>query len=131
MVKKVLQKVTVHPPPGRPSWSAEDNLPLIYLGWGRRDFAKNPLPVHYDRGTSYYIVLSGEIVLSTDKIQKTLKGPTAIFIDSDCPYGISQKKVKTLASLFGSGRTTPPFLTFKLATTAFFICNSRRLLSRL
>lgn len=92
-------KVTVHPPPGRPSWGGQGNLPLIYLGWGRRDFAKNPLPVHYDRGTNYFILVSGEIELSVGNEQKIVQGPSAILIDSDCRFGITQKRRETVGIL--------------------------------
>ena len=94
-----ISKVTVHPPPGRPSWGGQGNLPLIYLGWGRRDFAKNPLPVHYDRGTNYFILVSGEIVLSVGNEQKVVQGPNAILIDSDCRFGITQKRRETVSIL--------------------------------
>lgn len=87
----VPSKVTVHPPPGRPSWGGRGNLPLIYLGWGQRDFAQSPLAVHYDRGTSYYILVSGEILLTAGKERRAVQGPTAFLIDSDCPFGISQE----------------------------------------
>ena len=85
-------KVTLHPPPGRPSWGGRGNLPLIYLGWGQRNFARNPLPEHYDRGTSYYILVSGEILLTSGAERHEVKGPTAMLIDSDYPFGITQSR---------------------------------------
>lgn len=85
-------KVTIYPPPGRPSWGGRGNLPLIYLGWGRRNFAKNPLPAHYDRGTSYYILVGGEIVLTAGTKKLPVQGPTALLIDSDCFFGITQTR---------------------------------------
>lgn len=91
-MKESVAKVTVHPPPGHPSWGGQGNLPLIYLGWGRRDFGKNPLPVHYDRGTNYFILLRGEIVLTVGEERKVVWGPTAILIDSDCRFGITQAR---------------------------------------
>jgi len=96
---KPISKVTVHPPPGRPSWGGKGNLPLIYLGWGRRDFGKSPLPFHYDRGTNYFILMSGEIVLSLGKETRTVRGSTAILIDSDCPFGITQDQLENVSIL--------------------------------
>lgn len=89
---EALPKVTIHPPPGRPSWGGHGNLPLIYLGWGRRDFEQNPLPAHHDRGTNYFILVSGEIVLRAGAERQTIAGPTAILIDSDCLFGITQAR---------------------------------------
>lgn len=87
-----IPKVTIYPPPGRPSWGGRGNLPLIYLGWGERDFARNPLPAHYDRGTSYYILVSGQVILTVGAEQLPVQGPTALLIDSDCLFGITQTR---------------------------------------
>ncbi len=85
-------KVTIHPPPGRPSWGGQGNLPLIYLGWGRRDFARHPLPVHCDLGTSYFLLFSGQILLTSGQEQSLVRGPKALLIDSDCLFGITQTR---------------------------------------
>jgi len=83
-------KRTMSPPPGRPSWGGGDDLPLIYLGWGHRDFARDPLAIHYDRGTNYYILLQGEIQLTTEQATQTVRGPVALVLDPECAFGISQ-----------------------------------------
>ena len=95
----VPSKVTIHPPPGRPSWGSRGNLPLVYLGWGQRDFSKYPLAVHYDQGTSYYILVSGEILLTAGAKRQAVQGPTALLIDSDCPFGIQQTHSETVKIL--------------------------------
>lgn len=100
-------KVTIPPPPGRPSWKGGDNLPLIYLGWGRRDFAKNPLPVHYDLGTSYYILASGRVLLTAGEESRAIEGPTALLIDSDCPFGIQQARSERVEILVWVWRQRP------------------------
>ena len=115
---KPVSKVTVHPPPGRPSWGGHGNLPLIYLGWGRRDFAKNPLPVHYDRGTNYFILVSGEIVLSVGNEQKVVQGPSAILIDSDCRFGITQKRRETVSILVWVWKNRPQLPELQLTEGA-------------
>lgn len=89
---KTSPKVTVHPPPGRPSWGGQGNLPLIYLGWGRRDFERHPLPVHYDRGTNYFILIRGEIVLRAGVEERIVRGPAAFLVDTDCRFGITQAR---------------------------------------
>lgn len=94
-----IPKGTVIPPPGRPSWGGGDDLPLLYLGWGQRDFAKDPLAIHYDLGTNYYILLSGEIVVTTDQASLTVRGPVALVFDSGCAFGISQAKRATVEIL--------------------------------
>ncbi|MFN6016067.1 MAG: helix-turn-helix domain-containing protein [Verrucomicrobiota bacterium] len=108
-------KVTVHPPPGRPSWGGEGNLPLIYLGWGRRDFKRHPLPVHYDRGTNYFVLVSGEIVLTAGNDQQTIQGPAAIFIDSDCRFGITQARRENVNILVWVWKARPDLPELRLA----------------
>lgn len=82
----------IRPPPGRPSWGGGEGLPLLYLGWGQRDFAKDPLALHYDLGTNYYLLLEGEIVVTTDHSVRVVKGPVAMLFDGGCAFGIHQAK---------------------------------------
>jgi AraC-like DNA-binding protein len=85
-----IPKGTLSPPPGRPSWGGGEELPLLYLGWGQRDFAKDPLAFHYDLGTNYYLVLRGEVVVTTESTTQTVRGPVALLFDPGCAFGISQ-----------------------------------------
>jgi len=65
-------------------------LPLIYLGWGGRDFQQAPLALHCDRATNYYIVLRGEIIVTTAETRRTVRGPTALLVDPGCVFGLTQ-----------------------------------------
>ena len=94
-----IPKGTLSPPQGRPSWGGGDDLPLLYLGWGQRDFAKDPLAIHRDLGTNYYLLLSGEIVVTTDGSTQTVRGPVALLFDSECAFGITQAKRATVEIL--------------------------------
>lgn len=91
-MKTAIPKGTINPPPGRPSWGGSDDLPLLYLGWGQRDFAKDPLAIHYDLGTNYYLILSGEVVLTTEISTQLVRGPVALLFDPACAFGITQPK---------------------------------------
>lgn len=90
MIKAYLKK-TLSPPAGRPNWRSQTELPLIYLGWGQRDFFKHPLDIHCDFGTNYYFLVRGKIKLHVSGQTKTLKGPTLCLFDPDCPFGITQE----------------------------------------
>lgn len=74
-------------------------MPLLYLGWGQRDFAKDPLANHYDLGTNYYILLSGEILVITGESTQVARGPVALLFDPGCAFGISQSKRATVEIL--------------------------------
>lgn len=80
------------PPPGRPSWRGQSDLPLLYLGWGLRDFRKAPLPIHCDHATNYYILKSGEFDVETVGRKRAVRGPAALLFDSDCAFGLTQTR---------------------------------------
>lgn len=98
---------TIWPPKGSPNWGGRDDLPLIYLGWGRRDFASDPLAIHYDRGTNHFLILHGEIIVTTGQSEKTVRAPTALLFDGDCAFGISQSKPATVEILVWVWRGRP------------------------
>lgn len=85
-----IPKCTIPPPPGRPSWGGGEELPLLYLGWGQRDFARDPVAVHRDLGTNYYILLRGEVEVGAAGADHVFRGPVALFFDPECAFGISQ-----------------------------------------
>lgn len=90
MVKSLQEGPLISPLPGRPCWRGLGDLPLIYLGWGGRDFAQAPLGLHCDRATDYYIVLRGEIIVTTASTRRVVRGPTGLLIDHDCVFGLTQ-----------------------------------------
>ena len=98
---------TQSPPPGRPSWGGRDDLPLIYLGWGPRNFATDPLPVHYDLGTNYFVFLRGEIVVVAGDSSKVIRAPAALLVDPDCAFGITQTKMSPVEILVWVWRGRP------------------------
>ena len=100
------------PPPGRPSWRGQKELALIYLGWGRRDFAKDPVAVHRDRGSNYYVVLRGEIIVRVGNSAQVVRGPAALIFDPDCAFGLKQAPGKTAEILvwIWNGRPLSPEL---------------------
>lgn len=90
-------KVTLSPPAGRPSWRGTKELPLVYLGWGMRDFRENPVDVHRDLGTNYYLILKGEVeVFAESGGTKMVKGPVLCLFDAECPFGIRQKSANAV-----------------------------------
>ncbi|MGO9517751.1 MAG: helix-turn-helix domain-containing protein [Candidatus Korobacteraceae bacterium] len=70
-------------------------MDLIYLGWGKRDFAKDPVIVHRDRGSNYYILLHGEIILTVSGSAHIVRGPSALIFDPGCAFGLSARNRKT------------------------------------
>jgi AraC-like DNA-binding protein len=107
---KHIPRGPIIPPPGRPSWGGGDDLQLYYLGWGQRDFSKDPLAIHYDIGTNYFILLKGEIVVTSGAKSQIVRGPVAMIFDPQCAFGITQGTRATVEILVWIWRG-PPILT--------------------
>ena len=122
---QAILKGTVIPPPGRPSWGGGDDLPLLYLGWGQRDFAKDPLAIHYDLGTNYYVLLSGEIVVTTGNSTQIIRGPVALLFDPGCAFGISQSKRATVEILVWIWQGQPTLSELRPQPGGFLALNLR------
>ena len=63
---------------------------MLYLGWGRRDFARDPLAVHFDRGADYHILLRGEIVITVGTTRHVVRAPSALIFNPNFAFGITQ-----------------------------------------
>lgn len=99
--------VTIKPPQGRPCWVSHGDLPLMYLGWGKRDFARFPLARHYDIGTSFYLVTKGDITLITSESEQPITAPCACIIDKECLFGVSSGHSSTVEILVWVWRDPP------------------------
>lgn len=88
--------VNLLPPPGRPSWKGGMDLPLAYLGWGRRDFAADPVSVHRDVGMHMYLLLDGRVEMVAPGGVVLLRAPYACLIDMNCPFGLRRGAAEIL-----------------------------------
>ncbi len=120
-----IPKGTLPPPPGRPSWGGGNDLPLLYLGWGQRDFAKDPLAIHHDLGTNYYVLLSGEIIVTTGLTSQIVRGPVALMFDPDCAFGITQSKRATVEILVWIWQGQPVLTELRPGPGGFMALNLR------
>ncbi len=114
-----IPKGTVIPPPGRPNWGGGNDLPLLYLGWGQRDFAREPLAMHYDLGTNYYVILRGEINVITESETHVVQGPVVLLFDQECAFGISQAKPSNVEILVWIWQGRPELEELQPAASGF------------
>ena len=84
--------LTIKPPQGRPCWVSHGDLPLLYLGWGKRDFTRFRLAPHCDVGTSFYLVIRGDVTLTAAGVTHRISAPCACIIDKDCLFGVAGGK---------------------------------------
>ncbi len=95
------------PPPGRPNWKGDCSLPLIYLGWGHRDFLTHPLLFHYDLGSNFYILLSGEIEVETVNGLRAVSSPAIVIVPEGTAFGLRQKQTRAVEILVWVWRGRP------------------------
>ena len=99
--------VTIKPPQGRPCWAGRDDLPLMYLGWGSRDFTRFPVARHYDIGTSFYLVTKGDITLTAAGTAHRIVAPCACIIDKECLSGVTGGRSTSVEILVWIWRDPP------------------------
>lgn len=97
----------IKPPQGRPCWVSRGDLPLIYLGWGTRDFKRFPLPRHQDPGINFYLVTKGDIVFSTKGEERRIVAPCACIIDRECLFSIASGRSAGVEILVWVWRDAP------------------------
>jgi AraC-like DNA-binding protein len=105
--------VTIKPPPGRPCWVSNGELPLMYLGWGKRDFSRFPVAKHYDIGTSFYLVVKGDLTLSAAGSEHRIIAPCACIIDKECLFGVASGRSSGVEILVWVWRDPPELETLK------------------
>ena len=125
MAKSILEG-PLNPPPGRPSWGGRSDLRLRYLGWGVRDFQHDPVVLHCDRATNYYIVLRGEIIVTTTEAVRTVRGPTALLIDPACAFGLTQSSREKVDVLVWVWKGRPISQELRPASGAFLLLDLQR-----
>jgi AraC-like DNA-binding protein len=114
-----ISKTTLLPPPGRPNWKGTEDLPLLYLSWGERNYFKAPLKVHYDMGSNYFILLKGEITLLTQDTSTELTAPHGIIISPDCAFGFTQRKDKNIEMITWVWQGSPQLPSIAPAMNSF------------
>lgn len=101
---------TLHlPPSGRPRWICppEAQLDLLYLAWGKRYFAENPIPQSLHHGWLYVLIQRGNPILNLEKRRLTLKPRDFAIIGPNCASGWTDMSAKPSEILVWMWRTPP------------------------
>lgn len=97
------------PPPGRPRWvcppSAE--LDLLYLGWGRRRFGTQPIPLSRHPGWVYFLVRTGRPTLRLAHHSLQTKPGLLLIVGPDCASGWTDSPGATCEVLTWVWRSPP------------------------
>lgn len=84
-----------------------EDSPLLYLGWGRRDFAKFPVARHCDVGTTFYLVAHGDVMMSVAGEERRIAAPSVCIIDRDCLFGVTSGRSAGVEILVWVWRDAP------------------------
>jgi AraC-like DNA-binding protein len=82
----------IRTPQGRRAWKIplpETRSPLLYLGWGARQFGQDPVPLSQTLGYIYSIVLEGCPKFQQPEQSIACPAGTLLILDRDCPFGWS------------------------------------------
>jgi AraC-like DNA-binding protein len=81
------------PGPGAPHWrpSAQPPGGLLYLGWGRREYGRYPIPRRRHEGWTYMVVLAGQAVLLTAGRDRRVRPGDVVMAGPEAPYGWSDQ----------------------------------------
>lgn len=60
---------------------------LLYLGWGTRQYGKNPIPLRVHEGWTYTVITAGNPVLKAGDSRKKLSAGTVVLAGPDVPFG--------------------------------------------
>ena len=103
----VASSMIIKPPQGRPCWVSHGDLPLLYLGWGTRDFKRVPLPRHNDPGINFYIVTKGDITLTAAGVKRRVVAPCACILDKECLFSVTHGRSANVEILVWVWRDPP------------------------
>ena len=77
-------------PRGRHSWRVPpvgDGFPLRYLGWGSREYGKNPVPLGKTLGFVYYVALEGNPRAIFESGSVRCSPGNILIMDTNCAFG--------------------------------------------
>ncbi|WP_157898956.1 AraC family transcriptional regulator [Luteitalea pratensis] len=72
----------------RSFWTAEgEQLPLLYLAWGARDFHRQPIPVSRHEGWVCVLIEEGAPTMVVRRQAVRMPAGTLALVGPDCPFG--------------------------------------------
>jgi AraC-like DNA-binding protein len=84
------------------------------------------LALHCDRATNYYIVLRGEIIVSTEGVRRTVRGPAALIFEPSCAFGLTQSSREMVEVLVWVWKGRPISLELRPDPGAFLFLGLQR-----
>lgn len=88
------------PPSERyPKWSGNAGEQLVYLGWGERNFTREPIPVHSNPGWTYWILTEGRVEITFDDATRRFAAGEGFICGPNCPFGFPLQEDATSTRL--------------------------------
>ncbi|MDQ8198853.1 AraC family transcriptional regulator [Pelagicoccus enzymogenes] len=117
-----------------PTWQGDINDPLVYLGWGERNFAREAIPMHSNPGWTYWILLEGKVTLEHRRGSQDFQAGEGLLCGPDFPFGFplqAGKGVKVINWIWKDPPLREPAPPADFYETANFSQDLVRLLSSL
>lgn len=96
----------------RSFWKADEvsDVPLRYLAWGGRDFARQPIPASRHHGWVCVLIQEGAPTMVAGQREIRMPAGTVAWIGPDCPFGWSGAAFGPARFLLWMWRSAPPAL---------------------
>ncbi|MDQ8187117.1 AraC family transcriptional regulator [Pelagicoccus sp. SDUM812002] len=125
----------LHPPSDLyPTWQGDINQPLVYLGWGERNFAREAIPMHSNPGWTYWILLEGAVTLQNPQGTQNFQAGEGMLCGPALPFGFPIQKatgVKVLNWIWSEAPLSETQLAKDFYQTFSFSKDQTRLLAAL
>lgn len=79
------------PAPGRPYFATPNGIELAYLGWGKRFYGSEPLPLLHNGGWTYVVIPTGTPTLHLVGRHVAIQPGHVLLIHPDCLCGVTNR----------------------------------------
>jgi len=108
MLKNKYPQVLWPPSERYPTWKGAPDDPVVYLGWGERDFQRKGIPVHCNPGWVCWILTEGSVNLQTDQGLRSIEAGDALICGPEFPFGFPLQSKPPGSVLIWIWRNAPP-----------------------
>ncbi len=90
-----------------PTWQGKADEPLIYLGWGGRNFAHEAIPMHSNPGWTYWVLLESSVLIEHPTGTRSYRAGEGFLCGPDYPFGFPNQQTKGVKVLNWIWREPP------------------------
>jgi AraC-like DNA-binding protein len=96
------------PPEPYARWKGEGDDPLVYLGWGERDFSREGIPIHSNPGWTYWVLCSGTVKICCAEGEQLFEAGEGVVCGPEYAFGFPRQEMGPADVLIWIWRDPPP-----------------------